>query len=479
MTGKLFHNLRFQKNIDPGCMHVNVTDNPSHPFYSRDYFAPFFSHNKTLKYNVGVFGKHLNSKNPSSFILPGVDEMLINNGGEYLDPTFTYASGTDESVQNIHFNNCRNHTGMPCYSTSILGNVSLSWIERKVKEQPRLRPFMALISVKAPHIQDAEGYGMSIPAPWYKDSSIEESSAPRTPNYNLSGSPDHHWLVRAQGALTEEEGEKIDELYVSRLKTLISVDDLVEDLILKLTEWQVLNNTYVIFTSDNGYRLGQFRMPSCKLHPYENDIRVPMMMRGPGIAKNSTTSLVSTHVNLMPTLMGLATGQHYSQDVVPSTMDGTNLASKILDYDGVEDTEQDELISTFETSSVLVEYTSLGNIVRYNHLVDTFNHSFVALRIVDTDPAHYPFHNMKYVEFRDSRDDWSMTNQPLEKELYDLDQDPFEMRNIVEEVSPVLVDALSKKIQKMLQCQGASCRQEHASGFDSDFWSSMTPTSQA
>lgn len=275
--------------------------------------------------------------------------------------------------------------------------------------------------------------------------------------------------------MTEVEGEKIDELYVSRLKTLISVDDLVEKLILKLTEWNVLNNTYVIFTSDNGYRLGQFRMPINKLHPYENDIRVPMMMRGPGIAKNSTTSLMSTHVNLMPTLMGLATKQYHSQDVVPPTMDGINLAAKILDQDTMTAKRNNESLPLFECSSVLVEYTSLGNIVRYNHLIDTYNHSFVALRIVDTDPAHYPLHNLKYVEFRDTRDDWNMNEEPLEREMYDVDRDPFEMHNIVSEVSPTLVDALSKKIQKMIQCQGDTCRQEHSSCLD-EFWSTYMGT---
>jgi hypothetical protein len=107
-------------------------------------------------------------------------------------------------------------------------------------------------------------------------------------------------------------------------------------------------------------------------------------------------------------------------------------------------------------------------------LVDTFNHSFVALRILDTDPAHYPLHNLKYVEFRDTREDWNMTKAPLERELYDVDQDPFEMHNIVEEVSPVLVEALSNKIQKMMQCQGASCREEHSSGLEG-FWSKEMP----
>jgi hypothetical protein len=138
-------------------MHVNVTSDRNHPFYGRDYFAPYFSKNKNLQYTVGMFGKHLNSFNPQDFMLPGVDEMLINDGGEYLDPTFTFGSGADESIQNVHFNTCSKYTGMPCYSTSVIGNVSLAWIERQVKN-PKKRPFLAKISVKAPHIKDSIGF---------------------------------------------------------------------------------------------------------------------------------------------------------------------------------------------------------------------------------------------------------------------------------------------------------------------------------
>ncbi|KAL3917235.1 MAG: hypothetical protein SGILL_004805 [Bacillariaceae sp.] len=472
LTGKLYHNLKLTNSTTPGCMHINVTSDVSHPFYSRDYFAPYFSKNKNLQYKVGVFGKHLNNNNPTDFMLPGVDEMLINGGGIYMNPKFTYGSGTDESVQNIHFNTCAKLTGMPCYSTSIIGNASLSWIERHVKGPHKRQPFMSLISVKAPHLLDSNGYSLSEPAPWYRNTSISEQAAPRTPNYNYSGSPDHHWLVRSQGPITQEEGQHIDALYVSRLKTLISVDDLVEELVLKLDRWGVLNNTYVVFTSDNGYRLGQFRMPICKLHPYENDIRVPMMIRGPGIEKNSTSSLMSTHVNLMPTLMGLATGQYRSREVIPETMDGMNLAAGVLDHESNQKEEKitDDHESISQAASVLVQYASLGNVVRYNHLVDTYNHSFACLRILDTDPAHYPLHNIKYVEFRDMRTDWNMTGRPLEQEMYDLDQDPFELHNIIRNVPSVLVEALSEKIQRMLRCKGAMCREEHTTGLET-YWS--------
>ncbi|CAB9518863.1 Extracellular sulfatase SULF-1 [Seminavis robusta] len=461
LTGKFLHNLRLPSTTAKGgCMHVSVLPKKTHPFYQRDYFAQFFHQ---LNYTVGIFGKHLNTQNPTDFIPNGVDEMLLNGGGAYLDPTFTVGTRGKGAPKAVHYNNCTESTGMPCYSTAIIGNASLAWMTRHVQSNDD-KPFLSLISVKAPHIQDSPGYPLSIPAPWYANTTIPEQMAPRTPNYNLSAQ-DHHWLVRSQRPLTKVEAQKVDDLYVSRLKTMISVDDLVQDLFQRLEQLQVLDNTYILFTSDNGFRLGQFQMPQCKLHPYENDIRVPMMIRGPGVPIGTQSSLLSTHVNIMPTLLGLATSKFDSQSIVPPTMDGTNLAYQIL-HDTTDNDEAEETSSTTANnnpSSLLIEYNSLGPVVRYNHLIDTYNHSFLALRILQPENTHnnnQQLHNYKYVEFRDSRKDWNCTQPPLEREFYDLDRDPFEIHNLVDEISPPFLQALQDKMKRLFHCKGGSCRAE-------------------
>ena len=178
MTGKFFHNLRLPNQYADGCMHVDVKDSPTHPFYARDYFARYFDQ---LNYSVGIFGKHLNTYNPTHFVPNGVDEMLINGGGLYLDPSFTFGT-RGSGAQTVEFNNCTETTGMPCYSTAVIGNASLAWMTRKVHSNPQ-KPFLNFISVKAPHIQDGPGYPVSIPAPWYANTSIPEETAP--PNSQL------------------------------------------------------------------------------------------------------------------------------------------------------------------------------------------------------------------------------------------------------------------------------------------------------
>jgi len=149
---------------------------------------------------------------------------------------------------------------------------------------------------------------------------------------------------------------------------------------------------------------------------------------------------MATHVDLMPTLLGLA-----GQLEIPATMDGRNLANCLIG-EGGEDCESSD-------SSVLVEYLSLGKTHRYNHTMDTFNHSFVALRVkqthlnersildhwfysIDSSVPSMPMRDIKYVEYRDSRIDWTAAQYPLEQELFDLERDPYELNNLIRHVSP-------------------------------------------
>jgi hypothetical protein len=80
--------------------------------------------------------------------------------------------------------------------------------------------------------------------------------------------------------------DQSDYVYRRRLQALLSVDDLVGDIVNKLTSLKLLDNTYIIYTSDNGFHMGQFGMPFDKRQLYEADIRVPMVIRGPGVTKN-------------------------------------------------------------------------------------------------------------------------------------------------------------------------------------------------
>jgi hypothetical protein len=259
LGGRYFHNLRVSKHNAPGgCMQANLSK-----VYDDGYFAPAFANQG---YTVGVFGKHLNNGNPAR-APSGVDRWLVNGGGNYLNPSFSFASGGTPG-SHVTFDNC---TGAPCYSTSVIGNATLDWI-RAVRLSSRPKPFFAYVAVKAPHIQDGPGWPVAIPAPWHGTERFQGTVAPRTPNWNVT-CPSHHWLIRTQPHMTLEQAERSDALYRTRLASLLAVDDLIDGLVSSLDDLRVLDTTYVAFTSDHGFRFGQYGMPEGKWNAYENDLR--------------------------------------------------------------------------------------------------------------------------------------------------------------------------------------------------------------
>ncbi len=98
----------------------------------------------------------------------------------------------------------------------------------------------------------------------------------------------------------------IDALYRRRIQSLQAVDDLVERVIHALTVNGELANTYVIFTSDNGFHMGEHRFRPGKYTSYEEDIHVPLIVRGPGIAAGRVRNELTSSVDLAATFADLA-----------------------------------------------------------------------------------------------------------------------------------------------------------------------------
>jgi arylsulfatase A-like enzyme len=87
---------------------------------------------------------------------------------------------------------------------------------------------------------------------------------------------------------------------------LQGVDELVDSLVSRLEESRQLDNTYIIYTSDNGFHIGQHRLPPGKTCGFEEDIRVPLFIRGPGVPEGYVQESVTTHIDLAPTIFNLA-----------------------------------------------------------------------------------------------------------------------------------------------------------------------------
>lgn len=123
--------------------------------------------------------------------------------------------------------------------------------------------------------------------------------------------------------LTADQLRLGDDVYRLRLQALQAVDELVESIVLRLEAHpDILANTYLFYTSDNGYHIGQHRLPPGKTCNIEEDINVPFIARGPGIAAGDEVTFPTSHTDLVPTffkLAGIALHDDFDGEPIPLT----------------------------------------------------------------------------------------------------------------------------------------------------------------
>eukprot|EP00947_MAST-08B_sp_MAST-8B-sp1_P002915 g2915.t1 len=458
LSGRYFHSIR---NPTPkgGCMHVD-TDvvNP----------ASFGTYLGKAGYTLGYFGKHMNQcpHNPP----PGWDcpscYWFANGGGRdgepggYLNATFSDFDGGEPVGKDRYHKTAGTYqadtTGEYAgYTTSVIANKSIAWIKKVAKQG---KPFMVTVASKGPHVP-------STPAPWYAEGTfIDSKVAPRDPSYNASAETlaDHHWLIAQQSPITDEQGATIDELFRNRWRTLLSIDDAIEGVVNTIDELGLTDSTYFFVTSDHGYNLGQHRLPSCKLNVYDHDIRIPMVIKGPGIKAGASFDHVASNVDVAPTMLGLAgVASDGSGGAGAANMDGKSVASLLFE-DEDPSSEEALLPATLRhlrehrtTGAAawrdhhFVEYYSLGNVTRTGHLVDDPNsNTYRALRFMNSES----YGDFLYAEFTAVKD-WNFSAVSFH-EAYDVKKDPYQLNNVYESLSEAKKTALAAQLHKQWQCHG-------------------------
>jgi N-acetylglucosamine-6-sulfatase len=181
------------------------------------------------------------------------------------------------------------------YLTDVLAQRSLAFVRQSMQQR---QPFLLWLAPSAPHVPAVSAARHA--------SEFPSAIAPRTASFNEPDVSDKPEYVRNMPLLGPSDIDDTDALYRDRLRAMLAVDEALASLVDAVTQAGQLDNTWFIFTSDNGFMMGQHRFGRGKDAPYEASLLVPLVVRGPNVPANVTRDHMVTLVDLGATLFALA-----------------------------------------------------------------------------------------------------------------------------------------------------------------------------
>ena len=350
----------------------------------------------TAGYDTAMFGKYLNEYTPVEYGKPpGWDRFaFVNDSGEVWE------------------DGVRKTTGEQFHDDYSIRRAS-EYIGGRAGTPAASRPFFMWLPLHSPHAPYE-------PPPRYRDyySQFQLPASPGLSERDLSDKP--RW-VRNEGANsglgTEERRRNIQALERDRLRETEVVSDALQRVGEALSAAGEYRETYVVFTSDNGYMLGEHGLPLYKMPPYEESIRVPLSVRGPGIPKGIVKRQMVTNNDLAPTILDWANAG------IPEYTDGRTIAPLA----------RGENPDTWRRSTLI------------EHWVD----------VRQPDATAVPYYEM----VRTSGGEAFVRYSTGEKEYYDLAADPDELENgAADPANAERVAGLANRLDALKACAGSNCR---------------------
>jgi N-acetylglucosamine-6-sulfatase len=378
-------------------------------------FGSFYAHNdedrtfatalQKAGYATAMMGKFLNgylqSKGsapvPDTYIPPGWSEWDVAGWG-YNE--FNYTMNSDGTIEQY------GHAPSD-YLTDVIAGKGIDFINRSVAAR---KPFMLELATFAPH-------SPYVPAP-QDASDFPGLKAPRNPNFDVLPTNPPRWLA-SHKPLTPADIARINEVYRLRAQDVQSVDRMIGAIEETLVTDGITRNTYVVFSSDNGLHLGEYRLTPGKMTAFDIDIHVPLIVTGPGVKPDTTNNNMVENVDLAKTF---------------SAIGGTSLAS---DGQSLLPLIQGEQVSDWR-NAVLVE------------------HDGARLRRNDPDFQQPSGGNPTSYQAMRTPDFLYVLYDDGETEFYNLRNDPFELHNIANQLTPGEASLLHSEIERMHHCHGGT-----------------------
>jgi N-acetylglucosamine-6-sulfatase len=309
------------------------------------------------------------------------------------------------------------------YTMDVTGGYAARFVHRAA---PSDQPFFLYYAPPGPHAEDtnhAQGLRAGAPEPdprppaRYRHT-FDDVPLPHPPSFNEADVSDKAANIRNLPLLSDEQIKTITDNYRGRLGAVRAVDDQVGRIVTQLREAGELDDTFIIFNSDNGYEQGEHRLRSSKFLPFENSIRVPTLIRGPGVRKGAKLDGITINVDLAPTILDIADARAGRVEdgisLLPAAQGDAQLPRRDLPLE------------------------ALRPLFKFYTPITAFDVPYYGVRT----------ERFKYVH-------WSFGDT----ELYDLRKDPDELENLAGKPGFAQLAARLEAVAKRLShCRGAGCR---------------------
>lgn len=353
-------------------------------------------------YRTAMMGKYMNGYLAQNSVPPGWSNWQVQENG-YRG--FNYWMSSNGRIAHLG-------RAVHSYLTDVLKRRGMAFISRATRAN---KPFMLEVATFAPHRP-------STPAPRDRHD-FPGLQAPHDVQFDVEPRNAPPWL-QGRPPLPDLEKLALDTEFRKRAQSVQAVDEMIGQIRRLLVQKHIARNTYIVFSSDNGYHMGERRLFAGKMTAYDSDIRVPLIVVGPGVPPGSKMTELAENIDLAPTFMRLA---HVKP---PATVDGASLVPLL--HGSVPPAWRDEVLiehhhPTTPNGDPDRQAPSSGNPPSYE-----------ALRTAE----------FLYVEYADG-----------EREFYDLRSDPNEMDNVYDGLDDASRQVLHERLAAIETCKGGGCRE--------------------
>jgi arylsulfatase A-like enzyme len=373
-------------------------------------------------YYTGHVGKFLNgygATSPDTEVPPGWNEWYgaLDDPDAYTGGTYTmYGYTLNENGRVVHYGSTPDVVDPATYQTDVYAAKADDFIRRRA---PSNKPFYLSIAPLASHGEAASCNcdGNNPRAAPRDEGTLAGESIPTKPNFNEADVSDKPQAIQTLPLMNQTQIDAAEDRYRARAESLQAADDLVEKVVNAVRDKGELKNTVFIYTDDNGFFHGEHRVRQGKVRLYEESIRVPLLMRGPGIPKNKNRKQPVANIDLAPTIADFADAKPRrkldGESLVPLARDGRLYPGRGILLEAFFNSDPDEDPETPPTN----------------------------YQAVRTD-------RYLYAEYGTG-----------ETELYDLYSDPYELTSRQNDPSLAGVRAkLDADLTRLANCDGTACR---------------------